>query len=126
MEAEIAKNPSINKKVALRESARLAEQELVPQTSTLDRELESYRRQWNHLLGKIESQNLTEDVNSLIRDYLRKCMRTFKTTSLTVDRIKSIAETLVKAPGMQRIKESDALNMYIQLYLIKLIKNVPM
>jgi len=126
MEAEIAKNPSINKKVALRESARLAEQELVPQTSTLDRELESYRRQWNHLLGKIESQNLTEDVNSLIRDYLRKCMRTFKTTSLTVDRIRSIAETLVKAPGMQRIKESDALNMYIQLYLIKLIKNVPM
>ncbi|MBQ7157883.1 MAG: hypothetical protein IJS09_00450 [Treponema sp.] len=126
LEAEISKNPNINKKVALREAARIAEQELVPQSSTLDRELESYRRQWNHLLGKIENQNLTEDVNSLIRDYLRKCMRTFKTTSLTLSRIKSIAETLVKAPGMQKIKDSDALNMYIQLYLIKLIKNVPM
>ena len=126
LEAEISKNPVVNKKVALREAARIAEQSLVPQTSTLDRELEAYRRQWNHLLGKIENQNLTEDVNSLIRDYLRKCMRTFKTSSLTIDRIKSIAETLVKAPGMQKIKESDALNMYIQLYLIKLIKNVPM
>lgn len=126
LEAEIAKNPNTNKKVALREAARIAEQAIVPQTSTLDRELESYRRQWNHLLGKIENQNLTEDVNSLIRDYLRKCMRTFKTSSLTIDRIKSIAETLVKAPGMQKIKDADALNMYIQLYLIKLIKNVPM
>ncbi len=126
LEAEVSKNPTVNKKVALRESARLAEQELVPQSSTLDRELESYRRQWNHLLGKNENQNLTEDVNALIRDYLRKCMRTFKTTTLTVDRIRSIADTLVKAPGMQRIKDSDALNMYIQLYLIKLIKNVPM
>ena len=126
LEAEITKNPSINKKVALREAARQAEQTLVPQTSTLDRELESYKRLWNHLLGKTENQNLTEDVNSLIRDYLRKCMRTFKVSSLTTERIKSIAETLIKSPGMQKIKEQDALYMYTQLYLVKLIKNIPM
>lgn len=126
LEAEITKNPNVNKKVALREAARQAEQSIVPQTSTLDRELESYKRQWNHLLGKTENSNLTEDVNSLIRDYLRKCMRTFKVSTLTIDRIKSIAETLIKSPGMQKIKEQDALYTYTQLYLIKLIKNIPM
>ena len=53
-------------------------------------------------------------------------MRTFKVSTLTIDRIKSIAETLIKSPGMQKIKEQDALYMYTQLYLIKLIKNIPM
>lgn len=125
-DAEIAKNPNVSKKVALRDAARDAEQELVPSASTLDRELESYRRQWNHLLGKESNANLTEDVNSLIRDYVRKSMRSFKTTTLTVDRIKSIAETLVASPGMQKIKDHDALFMYTQLYIVKLIKNVPM
>ena len=125
-DAEIAKNPNVSKKVAMRDAARDAEQELVPGASTLDRELESYRRQWNHLLGKESNANLTEDVNSLIRDYVRKSMRSFKTTTLTVDRIRSIAETLVASPGMQKIKDHDALFMYTQLYIVKLIKNIPM
>lgn len=124
--AEIARNPNVSKKVALRDAARDAEQELVPASSTLDRELESYLSQWNQLLGKESNANLTEDVNVLIRDYVRKTSRSFKTTSLTLDRIKSMAETIVAAPGLQKIKDHDALFMYAQLYIIKLIKNIPM
>ncbi len=124
--AAFTKNKSISRKVAIREGARAVESELVPASSTLDRELESYRRQWNHLLGKNTSENLTEDVNSLIRDYVRRVLKTIKSNGVTRDRVQSLAETLVKTPSMQKIHDHDALLMYTELYMIKLIKNMPM
>jgi hypothetical protein len=125
-EAAAVKNPAVSRKVAFHESAREAEAQLVPANSTLNRELEGYRRQWNKLIGKETSNNLTEDVDSLIRDYMRKVLRTISNTGFTVERIQSLSESLVKTPGMQKIKEHDALQMYIQLYIIKLVKNIPM
>ncbi|MCR5725278.1 MAG: hypothetical protein K6G80_09360, partial [Treponema sp.] len=124
--AQFTQNKSISRKVAIRDGARAVESELVPASSTLDRELESYRRQWNHLLGKNTSENLTEDVNALIRDYVRRVLKTIKSNGVTKDRIQSLAETLVKTPAMQKIRDHDALMMYTQLYMVKLIKNIPM
>jgi hypothetical protein len=118
------KNPAVSLKAALHQAARAAEDQIVPASSTLDRELNAYMRQWNTLIGKETSANLTEDVNSLIRDYLRKVIKTFKAGGFTMDRIENLAETLVKTPGMQKIKDHDALKMYIELYLIKLVKNI--
>ncbi len=125
-EAALAQNPTVSKKVALHEAARAAEQSLVPSSSTLNRELSSYEHQWNKLIGKVTHNNLTEDVNSLIRDYLRKVLRTLKAESFTPERIASLADTLVNTPGMQKIGEHDALLMYTQLYIIKLVKGIPM
>lgn len=125
-EAALTQNPAVSKKVALREAARNLENELIPQSSTLDRELNSYEHQWNKLIGKVTHNNLTEDVNTLIKDYLRKVLRTMKSEGFTKERIESLAESLVKTPGMQKIGEEDALMMYVQLYIIKLVKNIPM
>lgn len=125
-EASIAQNPVVSKKVALRESARALEEELVPSSSTLDRELHSYERIWNKLIGKVTHNNLTEDVNSLIRDYLRKVLRHMNSEGFTKERMENLADTLVKTPALQKVGESDALQMYIQLYMIKLVKNIPM
>ncbi|WP_294428193.1 hypothetical protein [uncultured Treponema sp.] len=124
--AMIAQNATISKKVALREAARSVEQAYVPVTSTLNRELDSYEKMWNHRLGKETHNNLTEDVNSLIRDYIRRTLRTMKTEGFTKDRIESLAESLMTAPGLQKIRERDALLMYIKLYMVKLVKNIPM
>ncbi|MBQ9207624.1 MAG: hypothetical protein IJ158_13060 [Treponema sp.] len=124
--AMISQNAAVSKKVALREAARSAEQAFVPASSTLNRELDSYERMWNHRLGNETHNNLTEDVNSLIRDYIRKTIRTMKVESFTVERIESLAESLMNAPGLQKIRERDALFMYIKLYMIKLVKNIPM
>ena len=125
-DAAVTKNPNITRKVAIREGARAVEAELVPTSSTLDRELESYLHQWNHLIGKSSNENLTKDVNSLIRDYVRRVLKTIKSNGVTQDRIQSLAETLVKMPSLQKIHDHDALLMYTQLYMIKLIKNIPM
>lgn len=124
--ALLAKNPLVSKKVALREVARNAEESVVPSSSTLDRELDSYEHMWNKLIGEQTHKNLTEDVNSLIRDYIRKVLRTMKIENFTPERIQSLAESLAKTPALQKIGEHDALQMYIQLYIIKLVKNLPM
>lgn len=125
-EASFTKNANVKRKIAIRDGARAVESELVPATSTLDRELESYLRQWNHLLGQNSRDNLTKDVNSLIRDYVRRVLKTIKSNGVTTDRIHSLAETLVKTPSLQKISDHDALLMYTQLFMIKLIKNIPM
>ena len=124
-ESALSQNVSVPRKVALREAARSLEKEIVPSSSTLDRELKSYEHLWNKLIGKVTHNNLTEDVNSLIRDYLRKVLRTLSAEGLTYERIQSLAESLVNTPGMQKIGEKDALLMYIELFMIKLVKNIP-
>lgn len=124
--AMLSQNATVSKKVAFREAARNAEQSFVPTSSTLNRELDSYEKIWNQRLGKETHNNLTEDVNSLIRDYIRKTLRTMKVESFTTERIHSLAESLMTAPGLQKIRERDALLMYIQLYMVKLVKNIPM
>jgi hypothetical protein len=124
--AMLSQNATVSKKVALRDAARSAEQVYVPESSTLNRELDSYEKIWNKRLGKETHNNLTEDVNSLIRDYIRRTLRTMKTDGFTPERIHSLAENLLNAPGLQKIGERDALLMYIKLYMVKLVKNIPM
>ena len=56
---------------------------------------------------------------------MRKVLRTLKATGFTPERIHSLAESLVKTPGMQKINDTDSLMMYVQLYMVKLVKNIP-
>jgi len=119
------RNPKISRARELRASAQFAETQLVPASSTIDRELDSYIREWNNLIDQTARSNLVEDVNSLIRDYMRKVLRTLKSDGFTLDRIQNLADALVKTQSMQKIKNHDALFMYVQLYMIKLVKSIP-
>ena len=84
--------------------------------------VDSYINQWNKLITKPLRENLIEDVNSLIRDYMRKTIRTLKSKNFTVDRMYDLADTLIKTTALQKIKDKEALQMYIVLYIVKLVK----
>ncbi len=114
-----------NYKKELRNAAANLETLYVPENSTLDRELKGYMHEWNDRIGKENYNNLEEDINSLIRDYLRKVLRTLKTESFTQERVESLATSLVASPTMMKIKNHPALQRYVVLYLIKLVKNLP-
>ena len=116
---------SRNYKKEIRKAAGVAESKIVPESSSLDRELDGYLHEWNDRLGKEHFDNLTEDVNTLIRDYMRKVLRTVKAESYTPERISSLAQSLVDAPALINIKNHPALKRYIELYMIKLLKNLP-
>ena len=118
-------DPKVARKKELRNAAVAIEGELVPESSSLERELNIYRKTWNNRIGKENNQNLTDDVNSLVRDYMRKVLKTLKSESFTKDRVESLAESLVNTPSLMKIHEHGALKMYIELYIVKLIKNLP-
>ena len=65
------------------------------------------------------------DVNNLIRDYLRKVLKSLKTENMSEERIESLAQSLEESPSLMKIKNHPALRRYIQLYMIKLLKNIP-
>ncbi len=123
-EESSSKSKSKSKKAALISAAAKLEQSLVPEGSTIERELNLYRKQWNIMITKEASLNLTNDVNSLIRDYTRKIVRSINSKSFTIDRIQNLAETFCKSPSMQQIHDQSSLYMYVQLYMVHLVKNM--
>ncbi|HZK19764.1 MAG TPA: hypothetical protein VFC68_03455, partial [Treponemataceae bacterium] len=113
-----------SRKQELKKAARSLEEKMVTPGSTLERDLSSYVHEWNRLISEDAQENLTEDINSLIRDYMRKTIRTLQSSHFTKDRVSNLAKTLVNSPALHNIRNKDALEMYIKLYIVKLIKNL--
>lgn len=88
---------------------------------TIDQALEKNLDEWNQTLGHPARENLTEDVNALIRDYLRGINRTLSFSSFTADRVRSLAKTLLESSSLLKIKERKALQNYAELYIVKLV-----
>ncbi len=107
-----------------RDAAAEAESQVVPVGSTIEREMDSYIRQWNKLLDKQLRNNLTEDVNSLLRDYMRKTLRTIKSSTFTLERMRNLADNVMQNPALQKITDKEQLKMYMLLYIIKLTKTL--
>ena len=115
--------PKLTKTQALAANAKEIAKDLVPEGSTLDRERNYLTKQWNKMISKEAYNNLTEDVNSLIRDYTRRVVKTLSATSFTRERVENLAKTLVNTPNMQKIKEEKALTEYVILYMLRLVSN---
>jgi len=115
--------PKQSKTQALASNAKAIAKDLVPEGSTIDRELNYLTKQWNKMISKEAYNNLTEDVNSLIRDYTRRVVKTLSATSFTRERVENLAKTLVNTPNMQKIKEDKALTEYVILYMLRLVSN---
>lgn len=112
-----------SRQAALANAAHTISASLVPPGSSIDRELDSYMKQWNKMLTKDGHNQLNNDVNALIRDYMRKVVTTLTASTFTQERVHSLAETLCKTPNMRKINGGDALFMYVQLYILRLVGN---
>ncbi|MGI5085533.1 hypothetical protein [Treponema putidum] len=108
-------------KLKLKDVAEKIAAEFLPEGMTIDQALEKNLDEWNHTLGHPARENLTEDVNALIRDYLRGVNRTISVTSFTADRVRGLAKTLLESPGLLKIKERNAIENYVELYILKLV-----
>ncbi len=114
-----------NKQEAVAEKAHEIAAEYIPEGSTIDRELNFLTKQWNRMISKEAYNNLTEDVNSLIRDYTRRVCNTLTAQTFTKERIENLADALVRTPNMQKINDQRALTDYVRLYMIRLLSNPP-
>ncbi|MBN1685068.1 MAG: hypothetical protein JW852_00355, partial [Spirochaetales bacterium] len=73
---------------------------------------------WNPLFDPQAKANLVEDVNALVRDFLRKLKRGFLVRPPDAARIRNMAENLGANHAFDQIKNRDALQRYIELYMI--------
>lgn len=112
------------KKSDLKHAAKQIEKKLIPEGSTLEAEMSSQIDLWNRNLDPNIKENLTDDVNSLIRDYIRNIIKTIRASTVDLARIENLARTLVDTPSLMRIKNRDALLAYVQLYIIKLLSTL--
>lgn len=121
---EDADQHQTSKKKELKNAALEIEKKLVPDGSTLEQELKENLQVWNKMLNKQSREHLTEDVNSLIRDYMRKVLRTIRSSAFTAERIKELSQTLINTPSLQKIRDRKELDTYVQLFMIQLVKNI--
>ncbi|MDR1867034.1 MAG: hypothetical protein LBQ77_02060 [Treponema sp.] len=96
---------------------KAAEEKLVPEGSSIEATLESLKKRWGKLLDPTSQKNLIEDVNSLVRDRLRKLTRV-RNIKITPEMLDQMAEEIAGNEVLARLHETEALQQYIKLYMI--------
>ncbi len=91
----------------------------VGEEGTLKEEADSLINQWNPLMEGKARDDLIEDVNSMIRDYLRGMRRGFSVKPPDKQRIRNIAEHLGENSAFDKIKKKDAFMRYIEVYIVQ-------
>ena len=106
---------------AYRKAVARCKEHFVGKGLTMEQNLADLTAKWNPLYDTGAKQNLVEDVNSMIRDYLRSLKRGFKVQPPDVQRIQNLAKTLAQNKSFNKIKKKEYLLRYIEIYMIKLL-----
>jgi len=109
-------------KLTLKDVAENIAGEFIPEGMTFDEVLKRYLDEWNQNLNTTIRDNLTEDVNALIRDYIRSVQKTLSSLNFTAERVRGLAHNLAETPSLSKIKNKKNLTKYIELYILKVVK----
>ncbi len=110
------------RKLEFANAAAKVEKNYLPAGVQLEAHMAGLEARWNTMLDATSKRNLTEDVESLVRDYLRTMLRTMKPSEFTVERVKSLTTALADTPSLSQIRNRSALEDYMALYMILLMK----
>lgn len=117
-----SENKPTERKPTITERARDLKAELIPKGETYESVMEKYLSNWNQNLNPTLRDNLTEDVNALIRDYVRGIQRTLNVNTLTPERISELANRVASTPSLLQIPDKNALQKYCELYILDLMQ----
>lgn len=92
--------------------------EFVGEGGDIELSMDELIAKWNPLYDAVAKANLVEDVNSLIRDYIRKIKHSFSVSMPSKDRVESMAQRLSENKAFDAIKHREALRSYMVLYMI--------
>ena len=102
-----------------RKSVRLLISQYVPKGQSLDKMLEDLAEKWNPLFDTQLKKDLVEDVNALVRDYIRPIRRSFLVKPPDTNRIHALAEQLTASKSLSKIKKKELLLQYVELYMVR-------
>jgi hypothetical protein len=108
-------------------SVREIETQIVPMDRDIDNYLKELRNSWGQRLDPKAQQNLVEDVNALVRDNLRQAVRVWKKQRLSQVTLQELAQGIINGtPALRNINNRDALFLYMQIYMVKVLKTIKM
>ena len=87
---------------------------------TVPESLNELSSKWNPLYEEKARANLVEDVNSMIRSFMRGLLRR-GVKPPDSERIVSLTERLSQNPSFDRIRKKDLFRKYIQIYMVKIL-----
>lgn len=108
-----------------RAAAKSLEAEFLPPGSQLQPTLESLVERWNTQLDPTSKAHLTEDVNSLARDYLRRSRINARSKLPSAEDVRAHAKKLWELENLLAIRNRKDLLRYLELYIVNLLENMP-
>jgi hypothetical protein len=110
---------------ALQSAARNYRSSIVPAGYTPESYMEELEDRWRKILDREEKNTLVENVRSLIRNKLRRALRQKQHKRITGKTFPSIADSIMmESPILEQLDTREAVNLYIQVYIIKLMENM--
>ena len=113
------------KEIFRKQIYRLKE-EFVGKGVSIEGRLGELAEKWNPLYDPKAKANLVEDVNCLVRDYLRSIKRGLLLSPPDSARIRNMAALLVRNKALEKIPKKDILENYLEIYLIFLLQQKKM
>ncbi len=105
----------------VKRAARKLQEEYVSPGGHVDTTLEELAERWNPLLDPVAQKNLVEDVNSLVRDFIRKRKTVFRSSPPTRGRVQQMAAQLAQNSALAEIKRKEPLRRYLELYMLRIL-----
>ncbi len=97
-------------------------EQMIGKNTNMEARLNELAEKWIPLYDPAARRDLVEDVNSLIRDFLRSIKRTFKIRPPTLDQIRSLAGDLAMNKNLKDIRRKESLRSYIEIYMVKVLE----
>ena len=110
--------------VDLRSAAKALEASMIPQGYAPEDYLSKLEDRWSKLIDPRARKNLVDDVNNLVRDYMRGNLKLQKQFRPSRETINQMATELVRRNhALSSLTEKDSLILYLELQMIKFLKN---
>jgi hypothetical protein len=110
-----------DRKAAYQKAIVALKEEFVGKGSSIPRALSDLADKWNPLFAEKPRKDLVEDVNSMIRDYVRGLRKGFRIKPPDAERIRALAHKLSQHSTFERISKKDLFQSYIEIYMISLL-----
>ena len=105
-----------------RRALTLLRDRYVPIGKNVDAALDELAEKWNPLFADGPKRELVDDVNALVRDFLRPVKRSLLSGTPDPQRIHALAEQLCGSKSLVKIKKKEPLLRYLELYIIKCLE----
>jgi hypothetical protein len=117
----VASPVSAKQLAAYRSAVQNLKVQFVGRDKSVPERLGELAEKWNPLYDPKARTDLVEDVNAMIRDYLRSLRRGFRIKPPDAARLQALAAQVSQNKAFDRIKRKDLFLRYIEVYMIKIL-----